>query len=238
MAASGWAPCNGQHVPAAFPWVLSFSLGQAPSQWSHCLPAVYHHRHRRRRLLLGSCGSLCARHSLCCQRLRGKRGKKAQAHPPGAQQARAPVGVCSSCVCLHRHLARQAAASKPVLLLSQNSPTSSGRDGTNVKPWHLHPGWVQGTDARLSETNRTGFREGAGCGVVPLCLPQPEPSWGEGRVLEGSRREWRCRTAALQRGHVLGEQLYAMIPTPLVPPAQFAMANITEHAHLACGTGV
>lgn len=62
------------------------------------------------------------------------------------------TGSCSSCVCLHRHLARQVLGSKSLLRWNQNSPTSSGRDGIQANALHLQPPCLQGTRMLLPKT--------------------------------------------------------------------------------------
>ena len=49
-----------------------------------------------------------------------------------------PVGICSSCVCLHLHLALQVLGSKSRRRWNQNSPTSSGRVGTQLNALQEH----------------------------------------------------------------------------------------------------
>ena len=61
-----------------------------------------------------------------------------------------PVGSCSSCVCLHLHLARHVLGSKFLLRWNQNSPTSSGRVGTHANALHLHAPALQGTRLLLA----------------------------------------------------------------------------------------
>lgn len=57
-----------------------------------------------------------------------------------------PVAVWSSWLCLQRHWALQDLGSKVARLLSQNSPTSSGRDGMKQNMRQRHWPMLQGTD--------------------------------------------------------------------------------------------
>ena len=57
-----------------------------------------------------------------------------------------PVAVWSSWLCLQRHWALQDLGSKVARLLSQNSPTSSGRDGMKQNMRQRHWPMLQGMD--------------------------------------------------------------------------------------------
>lgn len=172
---------------------------------------------------------LCSRPgaSLLAKRRKGPRlareasslGWRAMGCSPRTQHPRAPMGACSSCVCMHRHFARQAATSKPVLRRSQNSPTSSGHVGTNRNPWHRQSATVQGTVARFSGTQNWPSKGGSQKEGREVIQQNKRGVSGPQSLLWGKRTPWARRPvtqAGRQRTLEFAHSFYFILTQPVL----------------------